>query len=114
MLGLMQSQQLLISSLIDFAERHHGDAEVVSRRVEGDIHRSNYKQVAARTRQEANTAHSVFTEPARPDDCGWLANRWCELLPIPLELKQRMMALDNPLVRLELVSDLLARTGIAP
>lgn len=42
MLGLMQSQQLLISSLIEFAERHHGEAEVVSRRVEGDIHRYTY------------------------------------------------------------------------
>lgn len=46
-------------------------------------------------------------------DCGWVANRWCELLPIPLELKQRLMELDNPLVRLELVSDILERTGIA-
>jgi fatty-acyl-CoA synthase len=54
MLGLMQSQQLLISTLIEFADRHHGEAEVVSRRVEGDIHRSNYKQVAARSRQAAN------------------------------------------------------------
>ena len=54
MLGLMQSQQLLISSLIDFAERHHGEAEVISRRVEGDIHRSNYKQVAQRSRQVAH------------------------------------------------------------
>jgi fatty-acyl-CoA synthase len=54
MLGLMQNQQLLISSLIEFADRHHGEAEVVSRRVEGDIHRSNYKQVAARSRQVAN------------------------------------------------------------
>ena len=34
MLGLMQSQPLLISSLIEFAERHHGDVEIVSRRVE--------------------------------------------------------------------------------
>ncbi|MCX8520432.1 MAG: AMP-binding protein, partial [Rhodoferax sp.] len=54
MLGLMQSQQLLIASLIDFAERHHGASEVVSRRVEGDIHRSNYQQVAARSRQVAH------------------------------------------------------------
>ena len=54
MLGLMQSQQLLISTLIAFADRHHGEAEVISRRVEGDIHRSNYKQVAARSRQVAN------------------------------------------------------------
>lgn len=51
--------------------------------------------------------------PYRLDDCGWVANRWCELLPIPLELKQRLMELDNPLVRLELVSDILERTGIA-
>ena len=54
MLGLMQSQPLLISSLIDFAERHHGDAEIVSRRVEGDIHRYTYRDVAARARQVAN------------------------------------------------------------
>lgn len=47
------------------------------------------------------------------DDCGWVANRWCELLPLPAELKQRLMVLDNPLVRLELVGDILARTGIA-
>lgn len=51
--------------------------------------------------------------PYRLDDCGWVANRWCELLPMPLELKQRLMELDNPLVRLELVSDILERTGIA-
>ena len=51
--------------------------------------------------------------PYQLDDCGWLANRWCELLPLPLELKQRLMELDNPLVRLELVSDILERTGIA-
>lgn len=47
------------------------------------------------------------------DDCAWVANRWCELLPMPLEHKQRLMELDNPLLRLELVSDLLERSGIA-
>ena len=45
-------------------------------------------------------------------DCGWVANRWCELLPMPLELKQRLLELDNPLVRLELIGDLLDRQGI--
>ncbi len=54
MLGLMQKQQLLISSLIEFAERHHGEGEVVSRRVEGDIHRYTYKEVGLRARQVAN------------------------------------------------------------
>ncbi|MDZ4354887.1 MAG: peptidase S16, partial [Variovorax sp.] len=38
--------------------------------------------------------------------------RWCELVPMQLALKQRLMELDSPLMRLELVSDLLARTGI--
>lgn len=50
--------------------------------------------------------------PLALDDSGWLANRWCELMPMPLELKQRLMELDNPLVRLELVGDLLANAGI--
>jgi hypothetical protein len=52
-------------------------------------------------------------EPYQLDDCGWVANRWCELLPMPIELKQRLMELDNPLVRLELVSDILDKTGIS-
>ena len=54
MQGLMQSQPLLISDLIVFAERHHGDAEIVSRRVEGDIHRYTYKDSAQRARRVAN------------------------------------------------------------
>jgi acyl-CoA synthetase (AMP-forming)/AMP-acid ligase II len=54
MLGLMQNQPLLISSLIDFAERHHGDTEIVSRRVEGDLHRYTWRDVAQRARQVAN------------------------------------------------------------
>ena len=53
MLGLMQSQPLLISSLIEFADRHHSDGEIVSRRVEGDIHRYTWSDVARRSRQVA-------------------------------------------------------------
>ncbi len=53
-----------------------------------------------------------FTQPYHLDKCGWVANRWCELLQMPLELKQRLMALDNPLVRLELVRDILDKAGI--
>jgi 3-(methylthio)propionyl---CoA ligase len=59
MLGLMQSQPLLISSLIDFAEKHHGDTEVVSRRVEGDIHRYTYRDVGRRSRQVANALDAL-------------------------------------------------------
>ena len=54
-----------------------------------------------------------FGKPYRLDECGWVANRWCELLQLPLELKQRLMALENPLVRLELVHDILVKAGIS-
>ena len=54
MLGLMQDQPLLISSLIEFAARHHASAEIVSRRVEGDLHRYTYADAARRARQVAN------------------------------------------------------------
>ena len=54
MLGLMQNHPLLISSLIEHAERHHGEGEIVSRRVEGDIHRTQWSTVARRSRQLAN------------------------------------------------------------
>ena len=54
MQGLMQSQPLLISNLIEFADKHHSDTEIVSRRVEGDIHRYTWSDVAKRSRQVAN------------------------------------------------------------
>jgi Lon protease-like protein len=54
-------------------------------------------RVAARTRP------LPFAEPFRLDDAGWVANRWCELLPIPLSAKQKLMALEDPVVRLSVV-----------
>jgi Lon protease-like protein len=50
--------------------------------------------------------------PYHLDDCGWVANRWCELLPLPPALKHSLMTLDNPLMRLELVNDILVQHGI--
>ena len=39
------------------------------------------------------------------DDAGWVANRWCELLPVPLNARQQLMALADPLQRLALVDE---------
>ena len=47
-------QPLLISTLLIHAERHHGEQEVVSRRVEGDMHRITYRELAERSRRMAN------------------------------------------------------------
>ena len=45
-------------------------------------------------------------------DAGWVANRWAELLPLPAQAKQRLLTLDSPLLRLELVGDALEQWGI--
>jgi 3-(methylthio)propionyl---CoA ligase len=71
MLGLMQDQPLLISSLITYAERHHGHTEVVSRTIEGGIHRYTYRQAHARVRKLANGLKRLGVAPA--DRIGTLA-----------------------------------------
>ena len=48
-----------------------------------------------------------FAPPYKLDDAGWVANRWCELLPVSLAAKQRLMELDDPVIRLSLVDGFL-------
>ncbi len=61
--------------------------------------------------QQLQGADLPIQKPHLWSDCGWLANRWCELLPLSAEVKQRFMSLDSPLLRLELVSDALDQMG---
>jgi Lon protease-like protein len=51
--------------------------------------------------------HVPFAMPYQMDDAGWVANRWCELLPLPLAAKYRLMALEDPVIRLSLVDGFL-------
>lgn len=54
--------------------------------------------------------------PIRPpyelEDCAWVANRWCEVLPVPAALRRDLLATESPVLRLELVGDLLDRTDL--
>jgi len=80
MFGLMQQKSLLISTLIEFADRHHHDGEVVSRRVEGDIHRYTWRDVAKRSRQVANCLHSLsLAHGQRVATLAWNGYRHLEL-----------------------------------
>ncbi|MBA4195866.1 MAG: long-chain fatty acid--CoA ligase [Comamonadaceae bacterium] len=80
MLGQMQNQPLLISSLITHAERHHGSTEIVSRRVEGDIHRSTWGQIARRSRQVANALDGLhLAHGERVATLAWNGYRHLEL-----------------------------------
>ena len=47
-----------------------------------------------------------FLQPHRFDDAGWVANRWCEILPLPIDAKHRLLSLD-PLSRLDIVDSLM-------
>ena len=80
MFGLMQQQSLLISSLIEFADRHHHDGEIVSRRVEGDIHRYTWRDVAKRSRKVANVLNSLsLAQGQRVATLAWNGYRHLEL-----------------------------------
>ncbi len=58
MLGLMQDFPLLVHRVLDHAARWHADTEVVSRSVEGPIHRTTYKALDARARSLAGALQS--------------------------------------------------------
>jgi Lon protease-like protein len=64
--------------------------------------------------QSRGTAASEmpFRAPYELDDCAWVANRWCELLPLEATHRQDLLAQESPLLRLELVNDILDRTDL--
>jgi len=80
MLGLMQQHSLLISSVIEFAATYHSDTEIVSRRVEGDIHRTNYATVNRRAKQIANALNAMqIAQSSRVATLAWNGYRHFEL-----------------------------------
>ncbi|RFC63784.1 long-chain-fatty-acid--CoA ligase [Fulvimarina endophytica] len=80
MIGLMQTRQLSIAALIEHAARTHGATEVVSRQVDGSIHRSNYREIAARSRKAANALSRLgISTGDRVATLAWNTHRHLEL-----------------------------------
>jgi fatty-acyl-CoA synthase len=78
--GLMQRQPLLISTLLTHAERHHGEQQIVSRRVEGDLHRYTFCELAARSRRMANALIALgVPSGSRVATLAWNGYRHMEL-----------------------------------
>ena len=78
--GLMQQQPLMISSIIEFAERWFPKVEVVSRSVEGAIHRYTYKDMGRRARQVANIMQTLgIKQGDRVATLAWNGYRHMEL-----------------------------------
>lgn len=67
----------------------------------------------SRLQQEnLGAAQMPLQPPFRLDECGWVANRWCELLTLDVEQKVRLLEQDSPVLRLELIQDLLYEHGL--
>ncbi len=80
MIGAMMHQPLLVSSLLRHAERHHATQEIVSRRVEGDMHRYTYRELGQRARQLARALIAFGLEPGeRVATLAWNGYRHMEL-----------------------------------
>jgi acyl-CoA synthetase (AMP-forming)/AMP-acid ligase II len=80
MQGLMMDVPLMISSLIRHADRYHGDAEIVSRTVEGPIHRYTYRDSHARARRLARALSRLGVAPGdRIATLAWNGYRHFEL-----------------------------------
>jgi len=76
--GLMMHQPLLTSAIIDYAARHHGKVEVVSRSVEGPIHRTTYAEVRKRAAKAAHALRRLGMQPGdRVATLAW--NTWRHL-----------------------------------
>jgi 3-(methylthio)propionyl---CoA ligase len=80
MRGLMSEQRLLVSMLIRHAARFHGDAEIVSRLVDGSIHRYGYEEAERRSRRLARALLRLGIAPGdRVGTLAWNTYRHFEL-----------------------------------
>lgn len=80
MLGLMQDQPLLISSLIEHAARYHPNVEIVSRTCEGDTVRTNWRDLSKRVARLANALKRIGVGPGdRVASLAWNTHRHVEL-----------------------------------
>ncbi len=80
LMGQMMQMPLMISSLITHAARHYGDTEIVSKRAEGDIHRTNWKDTELRSRKLAQALARLGCEAGdRVATLGWNGYRHLEI-----------------------------------
>ncbi|TYQ19104.1 UNVERIFIED_ORG: hypothetical protein JN05_02296 [Zoogloea ramigera] len=63
-------------------------------------------------KKQISISKMPLSPPYRLDEAGWVANRWCELLRLPQEEKQRLLLQENPVLRLELIQDVLSENGL--
>ena len=53
-----------------------------------------------------------FAEPCHMDSSAWVSNRLCEVLPVPLKAKQKLMELTDAPTRLQIVHTYLKQHSV--
>jgi len=80
MQGLMMDRPLLVSGLLQHADRHHGDTEIVSKTVDGSVHRYTYRDAHARARKLAGALQRLGVQPGeRIATLAWNSYRHFEI-----------------------------------
>jgi len=80
MRGLMMNSPLLIHTMLDHAARYHGDTEIVSRTIEGPIHRYDYAETERRSKRLANALRRLGIKLGdRAGTLAWNGHRHYEL-----------------------------------
>ncbi|WP_170544782.1 long-chain-fatty-acid--CoA ligase [Ruegeria arenilitoris] len=80
MLGQMMTQPLLISSLINHADKYHGQTEIYSVETDGSVTETNWAEVAVNARRLASALTKLGLEPqARIGTMAWNNRRHLEI-----------------------------------
>lgn len=97
--------ELLAAETASAVSDAHAGCAASLRRVIDDIDRKGHAA-------QANEYSSPFARPLQLDDAGWVANRWCEILPIPLKARQKLLELDDTGSRLAIIDQYLRQHRI--
>lgn len=60
----------------------------------------------------ADAGEAAIAQPHAFDDASWVGYRYCDILPIPLKARQKLLELDDPLLRLSIVREFLSQRGL--
>ena len=78
------------------------------------LHYLSHQMVEALQKLQSDPLDPLpWPAPWQSEDCAWLSHRWGELLPQPTAMKYRLLALREPLLRLELVGDMVSPSAAA-
>lgn len=99
---------------VPVAPEHRACVDLLSRILDDLRSQFEEKRAAAEQSSEGNEVQSQlpFTEPYHMDSSAWVSNRLCEVLPVPLKAKQKLMELMDAPTRLTIVHTYLKQHAV--